>query len=286
MKRMRTMLFTFLSCLSLFSSGAEKIEESNLDLNTTPWTSLSIRMAFDSESLEENAAPPVRGVALGLGGIAIDGTLDGLGLGLPVIASQGGSGLMISGLLSYSIGGGEQSNPTCWKGLQASLAVSGANGLSGVQVGLIGAGADHLRGIQLGGLMADSERLAGVSAGGLFASASTGCGVVTSPCVTSTGNALALANAPSLPFRGIQLACIANFAMDVRGVQVALGANVANECRGVQAALFYNRANELHGFQVGLINVARSGAGVQVGLINTFGTDQDRSVLPLLNARF
>lgn len=286
MKRRNAILWVCLSCCSLANSNGSDTAENGAALGRVAWTPFSIRLALDADSLEKNASPPVCGFAMGLGGIEVDGTLNGLGLGLPVIASQGGSGLMISGLLSYSIGGGEQSNPTCWKGLQASLAVSGANGLSGVQVGLIGAGADHLRGIQLGGLMADSERLAGVSAGGLFASASTGCGVVTSPCVTSTGNALALANAPSLPFRGIQLACIANFAMDVRGVQVALGANVANECRGVQAALFYNRANELHGFQVGLINVARSGAGIQVGLINTFGTDQDRSVLPLLNARF
>ena len=140
--------------------------------------------------------------------------------------------------------------------------------------------------MQIGGLAALGEQLDGLAAGGLFASAGTGRGVVGSLGFTSTGNALALANAPFLPFYGIQLAGIANFASDMHGAQISFGANVADACQGVQVSLVYNRANELHGIQIGLINVARSGAGVQVGLINSFGTDQDRLVLPFLNARF
>jgi len=38
--------------------------------------------------------------------------------------------------------------------------------------------------------------------------------------------------------------------------------------------------------QFGLINVADSGAGLQIGLINSFGSDGDRLILPFLNARF
>lgn len=250
------------------------------------WTMLAVRMSLNPESIGRNPSPPVRGIALGIGWLGVDGPLHGVGIGGLSVISEGGSGVACAGFLALSGSRDMQKNRSCWRGVQFSPGFSGADDFQGFQIGMIGAGSEHFSGVQIGGLAALGEQLDGLAAGGLFASAGTGRGIVGSLGFTSTGNALALANAPSLPFRGIQLACIANFAMDVRGVQVALGANVANECRGVQAALFYNRANELHGFQVGLINVARSGAGVQVGLINTFGTDQDRSVLPLLNARF
>ena len=45
-------------------------------------------------------------------------------------------------------------------------------------------------------------------------------------------------------------------------------------------------SSELRGVQMGLCNLAQSGVGVQLGLVNGFGSGDDRLWLPVVNARF
>ena len=156
-------------------------------------------------------------------------------------------------------------------GVELALGVSGAGHLYGFQAGGLGAGGMRLDGMALGGVMAGAERLEGVALAGLFAFAETGHGIVASFGVTDTGNAIALANAPRTPFTGIQLAGIANFSSDVTGVQLAI---------------VFNLAWELHGLQIGLFNRAITGCGIQIGLLNIFGQEDDKTAIPFLNARF
>jgi hypothetical protein len=156
-------------------------------------------------------------------------------------------------------------------GVQAGFIGAGAVCMNGIQAGGVMAGAERLDGVALSGVMAGAERLDGVALSGLFAFAETGHGIVASLGFTDTGNAIALANAPLKPFTGIQLAGIANFASDITGVQLAT---------------VFNFAGELHGLQIGLFNRALSGRGVQLGLVNSFGRDDDVRSIPLLNARF
>lgn len=250
------------------------------------WTMLAVRMSLNPESIGRNPSPPVRGIALGIGWLGVDGPLHGVGIGGLSVISEGGSGVACAGFLALSGSRDMQKNRSCWRGVQSSLVFSGTDDCSGVQFGLIGAASERLSGIQVGGLAAIGEQLDGISAGCVFNSVGTGNGIVCSLGFTSTGNALALANAPSLPFCGLQLAGIANFASDIYGTQVALGANVSDVCHGVQASAIYNRTEELHGLQIGLVNEARSGAGVQIGLFNFFGDGDDRLLLPIINARF
>ena len=45
-------------------------------------------------------------------------------------------------------------------------------------------------------------------------------------------------------------------------------------------------SSELRGVQMGLCNLAQSGVGGQLGLVNGFGSGDDRLWLPVVNARF
>ena len=96
---------------------------------------------------------------------------------------------------------------------------------------------------------------------------------------------------PSKPSRpifeayGVQAALCANVADHFSGVQFALVANESNKMTGLQLAA-YNWTDELHGAQIGLINRACGGSGVQVGLVNGFGPEEDATWNPLINIRF
>lgn len=85
---------------------------------------------------------------------------------------------------------------------------------------------------------------------------------------------------------GVQVALGSNAASCLDGIQIAGIANTPSKVAGVQLATVSNFAGELHGLQIGLFNRALSGRGVQIGLVNIFGRDDDRVELPLLNARF
>ena len=194
------------------------------------------------------AADDVVGAQLSLGLPAARGTVWGVQAGLfGAISERRANGVQVGGVFA----GSERGSGICAAGL---LAVD-----------------ERLDGVCIGGLMAGADRLEGVALAGLLASAGTGHGIVAALGFTSTGNALALANAPSEPFTGIQLAGIGNFGMDVRGVQLAP---------------FFNVAKKLQGVQIGFINRAWDGWGVQIGLFNLFGSDDDKTFFPIVNARF
>ncbi|MCL1888764.1 MAG: hypothetical protein FWF96_07850, partial [Kiritimatiellaeota bacterium] len=85
---------------------------------------------------------------------------------------------------------------------------------------------------------------------------------------------------------GGQIALLGNGTSHMKGVQVALGFNVADcSCTGLQIALF-NVAGTLRGVQIGAANFADGGSGVQIGLYNSFGQDDNRRILPLVNFRW
>lgn len=230
------------------------------------WTPLLLQVGWPDEDFEEYIGAQdlkdVYGLSLGLFTAAADNVAGAeLSLGVPV------------------------ARETVW-GVQSGLFGSFAARVNGIQTGGVFAGSERgsgicaagllavdkrLDGVCIGGLIAGADRLEGVALAGLLASAGTGHGIVAALGFTSTGNALALANAPSEPFTGIQIAGIGNFGMDVRGVQLAP---------------VFNIAKELHGVQIGFINRAFGGCGLQIGLFNIFGRDDDKVLFPVVNARF
>ena len=227
------------------------------------WTPLLLQVGWPSEDFDESSLKDVYGLSLGLFTAAADDVVGAqLSLGLP--AARG----TVWGVQAGLFGAISERRAN---GVQVGGVFAGSERGSGICAAGLLAVDERLDGVCIGGLMAGADRLEGVALAGLLASASTGHGVVAALGFTSTGNALALANAPSEPFTGIQLAGIGNFGMDVRGVQLAP---------------FFNVAEKLQGAQIGFINRAWDGWGVQIGLFNLFGSDDDKTFFPIVNARF
>jgi hypothetical protein len=227
------------------------------------WTPLLLQVGWPSGDFDESSLKDVYGLSLGLFTAAADDVVGAqLSLGLP--AARG----TVWGVQAGLFGAISERRAN---GVQVGGVFAGSERGSGICAAGLLAVDERLDGVCIGGLMAGADRLEGVALAGLLASAGTGHGIVAALGFTSTGNALALANAPSEPFTGIQIAGIGNFGMDVRGVQLAP---------------IFNVANELHGVQIGFVNRAFSGCGVQIGLFNLFGRDDDEFLFPVVNARF
>ena len=227
------------------------------------WTPLLLQVGWPDEDFDESTLKDVYGLSLGLFTAAADNVVGAqLSLGLP--AARG----TVWGVQAGLFGAISERRAN---GVQVGGVFAGSERGSGICAAGLLAVDERLDGVCIGGLMAGADRLEGVALAGLLASASTGHGVVAALGFTSTGNALALANAPSEPFTGLQLAGIGNFGTDVRGVQLAP---------------VFNVANELHGVQIGFVNRAFGVCGVQIGLFNLFGRDDDEFLFPVVNARF
>ncbi len=227
------------------------------------WTPLLLQVGWPSGDFDESSLKDVYGLSLGLFTAAADNVVGAqLSLGLP--AARG----TVWGVQAGLFGAISERRAN---GVQVGGVFAGSERGSGICAAGLLAVDERLDGVCIGGLMAGADRLEGVALAGLLASASTGHGVVAALGFTSTGNALALANAPSEPFTGIQIAGIGNFGTDVRGVQLAP---------------FFNVAEKLQGVQIGFINRAWDGWGVQIGLFNLFGSDDDKTFFPIVNARF
>ena len=204
----------------------------------------------------------------------------------------------------WSAGFGLDLVPGRMKGLQMAGFLGGAESFSGVQLSLLAATAGSGMGLQVGGLCSMTDHdFSGLQIGLLNATAS-GVGMQVSLGICETDEIFNLAD--SLRNRGrvsrwsgVQCAGLANRACSLGGIQAAIAFNYAVQCSGVQIGCWnrsdelygfqlgaINRADELHGFQVGIFNQARKGSGIQVGLINSFGENDDRLVLPLVNAKF
>lgn len=71
--------------------------------------------------------------------------------------------------------------------------------------------------------------------------------------------------------RGVELAGISNFSKSFKGLRVSLLGNLASQkAEGVQLAGIFNYAKELKGFQIGLVNIADTASGYNIGLLNLF----------------
>ena len=251
MKRLLLLPLLALAASAAAATNAPPEEEKHsVETIETDWTPVLLQLGWkgEDEFASSNPPPNVYGLALGLASVAANDVVGvDMALGMPF------------------------TRDSVW-GVQAGLFGTFICGsLNGIQVGGVFAGSKRVSGVSIGGLMTVTERLDGIALGGLYAGAETGSGIVASFGFTETGNAAALANAPSRPFTGIQIAGLANFGSDITGVQIAP---------------FFNFAGELHGLQVGLVNKAFSGCGVQIGLFNFFGRNEDTLFHPLINARF
>jgi len=150
-------------------------------------------------------------------------------------------------------------------GVQISLFADGFTDVNGIQIGIIGNQIENFNGIVVAGLINFAH-----------GSDSSSCG-------------LQMAGLASVHFegmRGMQISLVGNVTGHIKGFQASTGYNLAEGyCHGLQIGLG-NRAGVLHGLQIGAVNVALTGSGVQIGLFNSFGEDDNRRILPLLNFRF
>ena len=160
--------------------------------------------------------------------------------------------------------------------------------MTGIQISFVGSATKNFNGIQFAGLGAFNETFNGVMFAGLL---NNSAGYQKSYGLQMAGlfNTHCSINFASKRFSdlfvGGQIAFIGNAAAKINGFQIALGINGTDELKGFQIG-FYNYAETLCGLQIGVLNVAREGSGLQIGLLNFFGKDDNRFVLPLLNARF
>lgn len=204
----------------------------------------------------------------------------------------------------WSAGFGLDLVPGRMKGLQTAGLFAGADSFSGVQLSLIAAIADCGTGVQVAGLWSMTDHdFSGLQIGLLNATGS-GSGLQLSLGICETDDIFNLADSlrnrgRTSRWSGVQCAGLVNRACYLDGMQVGLVFNYAVQCSGIQLGCWnrsdelhgfqlgaLNRADELHGFQVGIFNQARKGSGIQIGLLNSFGENDDRLVLPFVNARF
>ena len=182
------------------------------------------------------------------------------------------------------------------RGVSLSLLVELRNNVRGVAVG---SGAsmieNDMTGIQFALVASGAGKLNGIQAGGLFAGAGSFDGVIFTGLFNITGRGqsrgLQIAGLGNLPFdkgglNGGQIALLLNGANDLKGFQIGIGINAATEINGLQIAGVFNYAETLRGLQIGAVNVVENGSGLQIGLLNFFGTGDNRLIFPLLNARF
>ena len=183
-------------------------------------------------------------------GISVGGIGVGTGGDLRGLAIGGlgiGSGASIRGVAVGGLGVGTGGNVT---GVAlALLGVGGGRDVTGFTVGGVGVGAGrHLRGLHLGGIGIIAPRLTGVAVGGAIISEQA-----------------------------------------VGGLVAPLYARIAEggHLKGMSVSLFNHVKGRQQGLTVGLINVADSLVGVQLGVLNYAGNNPLLlRLLPLLNLHF
>ncbi|MFC2088799.1 LA_2272 family surface repeat-containing protein [Calditrichota bacterium] len=250
-------------------------------INITLWDS------YDNELAEVTGislgimpqAGYLKGLQLGIAGIAAERELSGVSLGLLGGGSGGdingigfgglgfGSGGSMSGLFIGGLGVG------CGKdisGIMIGGLGAGAGGsMSGFSLGILGVGAGHnVSGITIGGLGAGAgEKISGITIGGLGA------------------------GAPAI--RGLTIAGLGVGGTDIKGVSLALGSiRIEDESgegsySGLAASAFNYIKGEQTGVSLGIVNYAYQLNGFQIGLINYVRDNPDfLKILPLINFNF
>lgn len=232
----------------------------------------------------------VRGLALGLAAPTAD-HLQGLSVGgLAVVASEELSGIGIGGLAVVSEG--------VARGITVGGLASVSNGSStGINVGGLATVTEgHSTGLNLGGLavVAGGGDLTGISLGGLAVVAGQG--------VARGVNLAGLAVVGSEGVEGLNLAGLAvasesyirGFSFGGYKVDAAKGGWFAGaiykvdveEYEGVSVAAWNQHDSRMRGLSIGLLNRTAELHGVQIGLLNYAGNNENFPWLPLFNAHF
>ena len=277
-------------------SGVERVD----GINFTLW-----------QPRDQERGAEVNGLSLGL--IPGGGRMRGIQLGvLGVAATESMSGLSI-GLLGCGAGGD-------MTGINFGGLGCGAGGsVRGINIGLLGMGAgEELWGINIGGLGCGAgERVAGISIGLLGCGAGEEMvGVQFAGLGLGAGKRMAGLQIAGFGLGageelwGVSLAGIAAGSPKVTGITVAGGAVGGLEIRGIALAVGCVRvmdkdkmreglmkglaasacnwiAGEQRGLSIGILNYAEKLEGVQLGLINIAKNNpKGAKVLPLMNAHF
>jgi hypothetical protein len=257
--------------------------------------------------LPATGARLLRGVGIGVFGLAIERDLIGVGIGPLGLGSGGGlHGIMIGGL---GMGSGGDIDGLAIGGLGAGcggnitgivmggLGAGAGGNVTGLALGGLGVGAGHnVRGIVIGGLGAgaggDVEGIAlglgGVGAGGhMRGLAVAGLGIGAGDGID--GLAIAGLGVGTTRMRGAMLALAAG-GRDVTGLVLAPGYFQIGEggsLTGVSVSAINRILGEQHGVVIGIVNYTPSLHGVQVGVINiALNNPTGLKVLPVLNAHF
>jgi hypothetical protein len=167
----------------------------------------------------------IRGAALTLGYLRVDGPVEGFSYALVWNRSGPVTGLQLANFVNQGFG--------TLKGLSYADLVNVRDGdVFGAHASAIYARAAETRGVELAGIFAHASGIEGAQVGGL---------------VSYSGDV-----------RGAQAAGLLSIAKDVRGVQAAGLVNVAKVVRGLQLGVI-NVADEIHGGAIGLISIAKNG---------------------------
>lgn len=218
----------------------------------------------------------LRGIQLGVLGVAADHEISGITVGLLGMGSGGDiRGLNIGGL---GIGAGGDI-----KGVNfAGLGVGTGGSLYGVTIAGLGAGAgENLAGFSFAILgLGAGKNMTGVQIAGLGAGAGNTLGGLT---IAGLG-----AGAPTV--RGVTLAGIGVGGVDIGYLTVAIGTIRVEEdgyLRGVAASAFNHVRGTQTGLSIGIVNYAWDCKGLQLGVINIVRNNpKGLRVLPVFNRNF
>ncbi len=292
--------------LNFWDRNVERINGTNLTLWRTGQNKRAIVHGLSLGTLPE--AGHMRGIQLGIVGVAAESELRGISFGILGIGSGGkicgvgigglgvganemlkgifigglgtGSGGEIKGIALGLLGVGAGSDIT---GITlGGLGAGGSGNITGVTIGGLGAGASgNITGITIGGLGAGAgENIRGITIGGIGA----GCGK------ELHGIAIGGIGIGAPVVKGIAISAIAAGGDQLQGITVA-GAWVRvgedGSSRGLTCAAFNQIKGRQNGLSLGVVNYAGSLYGIQIGLINIVRDNPKfLRILPLLNFHF
>lgn len=148
------------------------------------------------------------------------------------------------------------------------------NNIKGFQGTAIANNAGSVEGAQMTGILNRTGDLLGFQGAGI-ANISTGnitgyqvAGIYNHNRHTATALQAAGIHNTADTLIGAQVGGISNLASQVKGAQISSIANVAQDMHGAQVSGILNKAKKVTGAQVGLINIADSCEGVQIGILN------------------
>lgn len=250
----------------------------------------------------------LKGLQIGIGGVAAEKELSGISLGI-LGAGAGGdvSGVAIGGL---GVGAGESLKGVFVGGLGVGsggdvsgvmiggLGAGAGGSMKGISIGLLGIGAgEDLYGLNIGGLGAGAGRnVAGISIGLLGIGAGNNMtGINVGGLGAGAGNRLTGitigglgAGAPII--RGVTIAGLGVGGRDIKGVSLAIGmVRIEKEGShtGFAASAFNFIKGQQNGVSMGIFNYAYKLKGFQIGILN-YVRDNPKflKLLPFINFNF